>query len=233
MQTVDYSYDQPLIDRARRRQGPFFDVYAFPEVAVVMGRGSKIQLEVISETVTADGVALLRRAGGGCSVVLDPGNIVVSVASPLAGLGGNRLAFRLLTEWVIAGLKRCGIPQVTSDGISDLVLNDRKIGGSCIHRSKDLLYYSTTVLFDPQLNLVERYLKHPPREPEYRRGRDHSQFMGSVKHLLRGVDSKAFAAQLRQQLEKSPLTALVQKLQPAVAAGSPQVAEPKPVSSGI
>jgi lipoate-protein ligase A len=54
------------------------------------------------------------------------------------------------------------------------------VGGACIHRTRDLLYYSTTLLCVPAVGLMERYLQHPPREPEYRRGRGHADFVGSL-----------------------------------------------------
>jgi hypothetical protein len=31
--------------------------------------------------------------------------------------------------------------------------------------------------------LVDRYLQHPPREPGYRQGRPHTEFMGSLGSL--------------------------------------------------
>jgi lipoate-protein ligase A len=54
------------------------------------------------------------------------------------------------------------------------------VGGACIHRTRDLLYYSTTLLCAPELALMERYLRHPPREPGYRHGRRHAEFVGSL-----------------------------------------------------
>jgi lipoate-protein ligase A len=147
---------------------------------VVLGRGSRPEIEVNAEAIEEDGVPLLKRRGGGCSVVLDTGNVIVSTTLPLSGFGGIPRAFSWISEWVIEALNRAGVKDVRHAGISDLVLGDRKIGGACIYRTRDLLYYSTTLLFDPSLDLIERYLKHPPREPEYRAGRAHRAFLGSL-----------------------------------------------------
>ena len=68
--------------------------------------------------------------------------------------------------------------------------------GSCIYRTRGLLYYSTTLLLDPDLELVERYLPHPPREPEYRRGRPHRDFMTSVRDVLGPGAADRFAADM-------------------------------------
>ena len=151
---------------------------------VVLGRASKPEIELNADACVEDGVPILRRRGGGCAVVIDPGNAIVAVAMPAKGIGGITEHFSRLSAWVIAGLERAGVIGVYHDGISDLVCDDLKIGGACIYRAKDLLLYSATLLVDPDLDLVERYLKHPPREPEYRRGRSHREFMGGIGVLL-------------------------------------------------
>jgi len=43
-----------------------------------------------------------------------------------------------------------------------------------------LLYYSASLLVNAQLSLVERYLRHPPREPKYRDGRSHLEFVANL-----------------------------------------------------
>jgi lipoate-protein ligase A len=133
-------------------------------------------------------------------VVLDPGNVIVSIFLPLPGLGGIKSAFGRISGWIIESLAKVGIPGVEQRGVSDLVLGDRKIGGSCIWRGKDLLHYGTTILVEPDLDRVARYLKHPPREPDYRMGRPHGDFMGSLG-LLCGVDDAGrFAEELGSAL---------------------------------
>jgi lipoate-protein ligase A len=116
-------------------------------------------------------------------VVLDPGNLIVSVALPLEGIGRINSAFAAISDWLIDALAACDVPGVVQRGVSDLAIGERKIGGSCIHRTRGLVYYSTTLLIEPNLDLVDRYLIHPPREPNYRRGRSHRKFMGSLKAL--------------------------------------------------
>jgi len=152
-------------------------------LAVVIGRGSKQNLELKTANIADDGIILYKRHGGGCSVVLDPGNLIVSVALPLPGLGGIKSSFSAVSQWLIASLSRCGVGNVQQRGVSDLVIGERKIGGSCVYRTKGLLYYSTTLLVDHNPDLVDRYLEHPPREPDYRNGRNHKKFMISLKKL--------------------------------------------------
>ncbi|MFN7964540.1 MAG: hypothetical protein U0V87_02490 [Acidobacteriota bacterium] len=117
-------------------------------IEVVLGSGSRPHLELNIQDCLADQVPLTRRAGGGCSVVLDPGNLVVSVVLPAEGLPGIRSSFNALSSWMIAGLVACGLPNVQQRGTSDLTIDDRKIGGSCIYKPRAVFYYSTTLLVD-------------------------------------------------------------------------------------
>jgi len=177
----DYGRDDDLIRAVLRDGRPRVRTYAATEIELVLGRGSKPADELNLATVRADGVPLSRRAGGGCAVLLDPGNAVVALALPSKEVGGLRAHFDRLTAWMIDGLRAIGIDGVRQDGISDLVLGDRKVGGACIYQTLGALFYSTTLLVEPQIDRMERYLPMPPREPAYRRGRAHRAFVGDLR----------------------------------------------------
>jgi lipoate-protein ligase A len=179
-----YTYDDDLMDAARADGRTRVRVYRITRPVVVLGSGSRPEVELNLEACQRDGIPIMRRRGGGCAVVLDPGNVIVSVVATGLPFGRHRRSFDLLTQWLIDGLARIGIPGVGQAGICDLALGEKKIGGACLHRSGDLLYYSTTLLVDPDIDLAMRYLRHPPREPDYRQGRDHADFMGSLAPLL-------------------------------------------------
>lgn len=166
---------------------------------IVVGRGGRAGVEVDLAAARAAGVPVLRRPGGGCAVLLDRGNLVVSLVAPMAGVGGVTSAFRAVTAWLVDGLAGCGVAGVAGEGVSDLVLDDRKVGGSCIQRTRGLVYYSTTLLLDPDLDLMERVLPHPPREPRYRRGRPHRAFLGRIG-LPPDVAPEEFAELLSTEL---------------------------------
>lgn len=199
-----YDLDEEALAATRADGVPRARVYPFPgvphrpgsnagqgasPVAVVLGRGGRPEVELHLDAIAADRVPVLRRRGGGCAVVLDPGNLIVSVALPLPGLGGIRSAFARISAWLIEALARAGVPDVQQEGISDLARGDRKIGGACIFRTQGLLYYSTTLLVAPDLEAIERYLAHPPREPAYRRGRSHREFLGRLPAMHAGTSA--------------------------------------------
>ena len=76
-------------------------------------------------------------------------------------------------------------------GICDLAQGDRKFSGNAQQRKRDHLLHHGTLLFDFDATLVERYLKLPPRQPEYRAGRPHSAFLCNLSFT---------AAELKQRL---------------------------------
>jgi lipoate-protein ligase A len=201
LETVPYDLDDDMLARTRDDQQPRVHVYQPPALAVVIGRGGKQELELEREAIAADGVTLYKRPGGGCAVVLDSGNLVVSVALGLPGIGHIKSTFTAVGDWVIAGLEACGVPGVEQLGVSDLVIDDLKIGGSCVYRTRGLFYYSTTLLVDPDLDLVEKYLPQPPREPNYRNGRGHRAFMGSMKAMGLVTDPTELNTRLQAALE--------------------------------
>ena len=195
-----YAHDDHIIESTRSGGLPALALHRPEGVMVVLGRGSDPRVELNVSSCVSDRVQVVRRSGGGCSVVLDPGNLVVSVSLAVNGLGRIRSHFDALTDWLIESLARVGVPGLVRAGVSDLVLDDRKIGGSCITRSRGLLLFSTTILVEPRVELMERYLAHPPREPGYRRGRPHRDFVGFI-----GGDTGDLARRLEKVLSPPDL----------------------------
>lgn len=175
-----WDVDEDLVAATLAGGGPRVRAVRWARTEVVVGRGGDPEAEVDLDAASTAGVPVRRRRGGGCAVLLDPGNCVVSLTAPADGVGGVTTAFRLATAWLVAGLAACGVPGVAGAGTSDLVLGDRKVGGSCLYRTRGLVYYSSTLLLAPDLALMERLLPHPPREPGYRRGRGHREFLGNL-----------------------------------------------------
>ena len=198
---LPYVIEDDLVEKARATGRALCRVYRPQGVAVVIGRGGDAARELFLEAIDDDGVPIHRRPGGGGAVVLDPGNLVVALALPMPGLGGIPDAFRQAGDLVIAALSDCGVAGVTQRGVSDLAVGDRKLGGSCLRRERGLAHYTTTLLVDPDLALLNRYLRHPPREPAYRAGRPHAGFVISLRRLgcETALDTLAAAMDARLQ----------------------------------
>ena len=87
---LPYAYDDDLISATRRDGQARVRVYRLGDTAVVLGAGSDANGELNLEACVADGVPILKRRGGGCAVVIDPGNVIVSVVTKGLPFGGHR-----------------------------------------------------------------------------------------------------------------------------------------------
>lgn len=208
MEIGTYNFDDELIQQTIDDRLPRVTVYRLEEPAIVLGRSSREDDELSIEAVVANGMPVLRRRGGGCAVVLDPENVIISVVLPAMGSGKINEYFSLISDWIIGGLGEAGVPGVERRGISDLALNERKIAGASMERKKDYVYYSTSILYDPDVGLMEKYLKHPPREPDYRKGRTHADFVAGIKEHAGEGDIEHFIKDLQAALSMDTLMEL-------------------------
>lgn len=150
---------------------------------VVLGLGCRAETEVYLDACRRDRVPVLRRISGGGTVVLGPGclsfSLVVrprgrpewkSVRSTYAHvLGRHTQVFRQLLPG-----------RVEAQGISDLTHEGRKFSGNAQRRRRDALLFHGTFLLGLDLEKIERYLPPPPRQPAYRAGRSHAEFLTNV-----------------------------------------------------
>lgn len=200
-----FEADAPLLRAAARVEFPVCRIYRFSAPLVVLGFGSRPEAELQLEACRGDGIPLFRRPGGGCSVVIDPGGVIVSVAYRAPGFADNQGHFLRISTWLIAALERVGVEQVQMAGGSDLVIDNYKFAGASIRRTGGWLYYSACLLVDSNVDLIDRYLKHPPREPDYRRGRPHRRFVRPLADHPGGWTSGMLEPALRTELDPSRL----------------------------
>ena len=196
----NYTVDDDLIESCLSNREAALKVYVPESACVVLGRGSKPDIELNLENCLSDRIPIWRRRGGGCAVVLEPGNVIVSLVLPTNGLGKINEHFDSISSWLINGLKKIGLDGVYREGTSDLVVGNRKIAGACMERKRDCVYYSASLLFEPDLTLMERYLKRPPREPKYRSGRSHFEFVVRISDLVNNPSILAFENALKLAL---------------------------------
>lgn len=204
----EYRVDDDLIELVRYDRKPRIRITHPVSPSVILGRGSDPDTELIVDNCLLDTIPVNRRPGGGCAVVIDPGNVIVSVVLPIGGYTDSRYFFNRLSRYIIGKLDEIGMSGVYQDGTSDLVLDKRKIGGSSMKRDKDYLYYSSTLLVDPRIELMERYLKHPPREPEYRKGRKHRDFIGRLPSMDGAAPAENMVKSLKEVVSIDELSQL-------------------------
>jgi lipoate-protein ligase A len=155
---------------------PLFRIYEPDRISVVLGAGRPEEGDIDLAATARDQVPVLKRRGGGGTVVLSPGQAVVALVTEVSSPFRNREYAREIAGWIIRALERVGIPGAEHRGISDLAIRERKILGSSIYRSKLVLFYQASLLVDLDTNMFSRYLRLPSRVPEYRQGRSHEEF---------------------------------------------------------
>ncbi|MCD4782307.1 MAG: lipoate--protein ligase family protein [Candidatus Eremiobacteraeota bacterium] len=155
---------------------------------VVIGRGSREGNEIFRENCDRDGVPVFRRKTGGGAVVLSPGMLVFSLAKRVGKEFHIREYAKQVNDIVIEFFLDIGVSGLSTCGISDVCMGNRKIMGSGMYRRKKILFFQGSMLVDPDLSLMDRYLKIPPKQPEYRKERTHRDFVTTLRK--EGVDIK-------------------------------------------
>jgi lipoate-protein ligase A len=147
---------------------------------LVLGYGNRVSEEVQLESCRADRVPVLRRCSGGGSVLQGPGCLNYSLILQLSSrpeLQSVTSTNRFIMEQHRLTLSRLLGQPVRIQGSTDLTLDNLKFSGNAQRRKRHCLLFHGTFLLDLNLARVERYLAMPPRQPAYRAGRPHSQFL--------------------------------------------------------
>ncbi len=149
------------------------------EYSVVLGRSNNPLTEVEIDYCVAQRIPILRRASGGGTVLIGPGCLCYSLILPLTAghrsLGVAPVTTELMSR-TAAGLGAV-VPGIQVRGTSDLTWNGLKFSGNAQRWLRQSFVHHGTILFDFNLVLLERCLRHPTREPIYRQSRRHVEFL--------------------------------------------------------
>ncbi len=167
---------------------------------VVMGASGKAGREVYQEEMQALNMPLYKRKGGGGTVLLGPETLVVTVHAGVAHTFLNGAYFAAINRALIACFRDWRDADYSQKGLSDIAVGDRKLVGSSIFRRRQYLLYQASILVQPDLALMARVLRHPPREPDYREGRGHEGFLTSLRSLDIDLSNEVMIADLQRNL---------------------------------
>ena len=151
------------------------------EPIVILGRSSTIA-EVHLEACRRQGISILRRVSGGATIITGPGCLMYAVVlsyqlRPI--LRAIDHAHRFVLGTLRTALQPL-VPGVRCRGTSDLAIGDLKFSGNSVRCKRDHLLYHGTLLYDFPLELVDRCLAMPSRQPDYRGGRTHGSFLTNL-----------------------------------------------------
>ncbi len=186
---------------------------------VVAGYANPLAAWVEVELCAQLGVSVLRRCSGGGAVVQGPGCLNYALVTRVEE---DDLDIPAANARIMQ--RQCGaLRAVLGDGVSvrgvtDLALNGRKFSGNSQRRKRRAILFHGSFLLQADLALIGRLLVKPPRQPDYRGGRRHEEFLmnlnvpaGTIKEALR----QAWGA--RELLRETPL-GLIQQLAEKYAA---------------
>jgi lipoate-protein ligase A len=181
---ADVALDEALLETAEQTDPDqeVLRLWESPSPLVVIGRSSRVDVEVDREACRSEAVPIVRRCSGGAAVVAGPGCLMYAVVLSYRRrpyLRSIDQAHRFVLDTLTAALAP-SFPAVRGRGISDLALRDRKISGNSLRCKRTHVLYHGTLLYNFALERIGRLLKVPPRQPDYREQRSHRDFVANL-----------------------------------------------------
>jgi len=168
--------NEDLLEAWHLSRTPAYRIYEPDSLLAVLGAAGKPEVDLLEARLSADGVPWKRRRGGGGTVVLGPGQVVLAVVTEVASPFRNREYAGAINSWILESLEILGIRGAHPAGISDLAIGERKIVGTSIYRTRLVLFYQASLLVSNDVSVFTRYLAMPTKVPDYRKGRNHEDF---------------------------------------------------------
>jgi lipoate---protein ligase len=215
------AFDEALLELAEEEltEGEFLRLWEPPQPMVVVGRSTRVQIEVNEQYCREEQIPIVRRSSGGAAIVTGRGCLMYALVlsyktrpelkdiTRAHGFILNRLATsltRLLSDF----------GSITCAGTSDLTLSDqtlaataRKFSGNSLRVKRTHLLYHGTLLYAFDLGLIEKCLRMPPRQPNYRNARPHADFVMNVPATRQQlVDAVIGAFPMAREPEEIPLS---------------------------
>ena len=209
MEIYDYLYKKISQD-----QCCLYQLWEPDGTAVVIGYSQVAYREVFVEHCRQDVVPIIRRRGGGGAVTLIPGILCLSIAFKSDVSISPYYFFQRINEFIIYVLENdFKVKNLKQQGISDVTIGDEKVLGCSIFKSKNTFFYQGSLLVDPDMSTIVRYLKFPSKQPDYRNSRPHNSFITSLRLNDYDISVETLKAAFAVRLEKS-LTKIVTTPEP-------------------
>jgi lipoate-protein ligase A len=150
---------------------------------LVLGYSQEADKELRLEAVTETGIPVYRRKGGGGAVLLTPGAVCVGMRLPRRPEKGLHDHFAFANGLLQKAFQdELGL-ELRPQGVSDLAYEGRKVMGSSLYLPRECALYLGSFLVSTPIALLDRFLAHPSREPEYRQGRSHGDFVRNLSEI--------------------------------------------------
>jgi lipoate-protein ligase A len=181
--------DEALLDWSEEEsatRGSCEEVLRFWESSrhfVTLGYTDSAATEADLEACHALDIPVLRRCSGGGTVLQGAGcfnySLVLNITpdGPLSNLSDtNRFIMQRQRDAMESVLNA----PVTIEGYTDLALRGLKFSGNAQRRKRRTLLFHGTLLLSFDLSLIERVLRMPSKQPQYRAARTHDEFITNI-----------------------------------------------------
>jgi len=201
LKTVLYNLpDQKVLESEKEID---FLVWQPDQKYLVLGRSNEAIKSLIAETVDADKVQVLKRPSGGEAVLLSPKMLIIALKYPLEKVSKPHDVFTIANDIIKTSLLKLGVENITSRGISDICIGEQKVLGSAIFKKPDSVFYHAVLNISEDVQLINRYLQHPKREPDYRKGRNHLAFVSSLHKESFEINIQSLKTNIISNLNKA------------------------------
>ncbi|HPS70818.1 MAG TPA: hypothetical protein PLM70_01050 [Bacteroidales bacterium] len=175
------SYDLPDFDIMERQDDFTVKVWRPEQTCLVLGQSNHPETSLIVDSVVKDQIPVYKRPSGGETVILTNKMLVISVAFRVPTLQNPKPYFARVNNGIISALEKQGVRGLNQKGISDIAIYEKKILGSSIYRTTQKMFYHAVLNISENIDTISRYISHPAKEPDYRQGRSHKEFVTSLQ----------------------------------------------------
>ena len=172
--------DDVLLDEVEAgRLGPVLRFWEPSQFFVVLGHGNPYLTEVNHDTCKRDAVPIIRRQSGGGTILQGKGVLNYALILPIT-YHKDLIGIQTTNTYIMAKIShslQSIIPNNSVKGITDIVLDNKKIMGNAQRRKRKALLFHGSILVNLDIESISRYLAHPGIEPDYRKHRKHTDFL--------------------------------------------------------
>jgi len=192
--------DLDLLEQTKKDGKTRIRIWEPKEPCIVLGRSNIAKKEISLSLCIKDGISVQRRAGGGGAVYIDKGVVIITITKTVNNNYDNEKYFKKINSIICKSLEKKGIENICQNGISDVCIDDKKLMGSSMYRSESLLFYQGSILQDVDISKIEKYLKHPSKEPDYRKKRSHKDFLITLRKAGYNISTEDLIEHLRRNI---------------------------------
>ncbi|MDD2371828.1 MAG: hypothetical protein PHQ32_07510 [Firmicutes bacterium] len=180
----------------------FINIEYQNNTSVVLGRVTPHTSDVNSENCKTDNISIFRRKGGGGAVLLFPGVTIISCSFKKDHRVVDLMkCLDVAVEKIKEGILNYIQIPLEIRGNGDLCIEDKKILGSSIYSTKEYITYYCTLIIRGNINSISKYLTHPSKEPDYRKGRSHENFITTIEANAKINNDNELFTSIRKSLE--------------------------------